>query len=153
MSSPSVDKIEENYDDLIAQAKPLLYKKDFDSAYELLQKIPNSASQAGYANLLKALALLAGRSFNATRPIEREKVEKHLISAWRKGGNELIPLVLLAILEIDYYNYHGQASSNNVSPAEVAQNIKMKQLSEEDIRLLGLLKISRDARYKLGLNL
>ncbi|MCP4992028.1 MAG: hypothetical protein GY928_40045, partial [Colwellia sp.] len=51
----------ENYDDLIALTKSLLYEKDFDSAYEILQKIPNNVPQAGHANLLKTLAILAGR--------------------------------------------------------------------------------------------
>ncbi len=140
-------------DDLVAQIVELLYEKEFVGVSQLLQETSDGVLPIGYTNLLKALALLADRSFNAIHPSEREKVEKYLISARNEMANELIPLILLAILEIDYYNYHGQRSLNNVSPTDVAQKTRMKSLTEADIRLLGLMQASRGARNKLGLNL
>ena len=142
---------EENYDVLISRAESFLYKKDFDGAYEVLQKIPNDVPQTGNANLLYSLVILAGQSFNAISPVEISKVERSLISARHKMENKLIPSILLAILETDYYNYHGESSENEISMEQVASKLRTKQLSEKDKQLLGLLKMSREARNKLGL--
>lgn len=142
----------EEDDDVVTQIVLLLDEKEFDSASEILQGVPENSAQAGYANLLRALILLAGRSFNAIRPMERTRIEKCLISARKKMGDELMPLIFLAILEMDYYSYHGQVSENDISPDIVTQRLAREQLPEKDKVILKLLKASDEARNKLGLN-
>lgn len=141
----------DNYKETLNKASVLLLENESEDAYELVKQIPDKTLYIGYANLLAALALMANKPLNKMHPKDIRKLEQHLKLAQKKMANPVFPKICLAILEIDYYNYHGQVSSNNVSPQDTASELKTQELPEEEKQFLHLLRISQDAKHRLGL--
>lgn len=142
----------EDFSKLISNAKNYLYNADYEQAYEILSTSRDDFRQSGILNLLTALATIAGRSFNAMPPSHRESAEKDLLLARQKlGGNNIISSIILAILEIDYYNYHGRISKNKIDIETLSQQVGTMGLNEEDMKLINSLYISQDAKKQLNL--
>jgi hypothetical protein len=57
------------------------------------------------------------------------------------------------MLEIDYYNFHGQAGPNGVSTRELAAQLAARPLPDDELEWMKLLGISKTAKQKLGLKL
>jgi hypothetical protein len=148
LSPPSA----QNVNEVIKNAERLLVKQSFEEADKILQSISETIPQAGYANILRAIAILAGRTVNEIHPNERKKFETRLSSARNNEESHLLALVLLAALENDYYNYHGQISENNISVESVQETLKNNSLSVVDLSILKLTKISEEVKVALGIS-
>lgn len=129
----------------------LLLAKDYAAAERLLMCQPATMRQRADLSVYLALARLAGRSFNALYPAEREAIEALLRRARAASSTWELPMLLLAILEIDYYRLHGLASDDPVPPAEVLR-LGATALDRRSRSLLSSLKVSRRARRELELD-
>lgn len=96
-----------------------------------------------------ALARLEGRSFNSLYPSERETIEMLLRESRELDRSWALPAILLAILEIDFYQLNGQKSRKPVHPTDALA----LRPTESDLRLLTQITISRSAKQRLHLNL
>ena len=123
-----------------SSAGPRAHRRDYDGAERLLMR--QAASARERLSVYLALARLAGRSFNALYPTEREAIEALL----RRARTSNLARVLLAILEIDYYQLHGLVSAAPVRPAEV----RVAALDATSRSLVSHLDISRRARRELA---
>jgi hypothetical protein len=142
----------ENIEDLTApveaEAIRLLMSKDYVAAEHLLIRQPETARQRPSLSVYLALARLAGRSFNALYPAERETIEALLrraratLSAWP------LPILLLAIMQIDYYRLHGLASPDPI----LSDAIRFGDLDVQSRSLVSDLNVSRRARRELQLD-
>lgn len=143
----------EQYTQLLQQAQNLLIQSDYEGVKALLKPIPDDSPLAGKANLYSGLALMFSAPFGRMSPGDRAELEKYLRTAQKKLENPLLALVCLAVLEIDYYHYHGRASGNNINLADVAERIQKKSLPAEDLVWVKRLSMSSLARQKLGLQI
>jgi len=116
--------------DAVRQA---LENGEFDQARRLLDAELQPGADPARIHTYRALALLEGRHFNSLHPSERARIERHLATARRHDPELALPHLLLYVLEIDYYRYHGKVSENPVSDAEPGS--LEGRLSEEDQRL------------------
>jgi hypothetical protein len=146
----------ESLDELISAVEPavveLLVAKDYAAAERLLVRQPAAARQRASLSVYLALARLGGRSFNALYPAEREAIEMLLRRARAASSTCELPMFLLAILEIDYYQLHGLVSAAPVRPAEVLSRNGTVPLDAGSRSLLSHLNISRRARRELQLD-
>jgi len=117
----------------------------------LAAKDSQEAATVAQALFGQAVAILAGRSWNALRPRERQEAERLLISAKRRAGDWLPPLVGLAILEADYYSEHGMIGASDVTVEAVARRLVACPLSPRDLNLLALMPAQAETRVRLGL--
>lgn len=143
----------EQYARLVQQAEDMLAQNDYDGAITLLKNIPDESPLAGKANLYSGLALMFRTPFGRMSPGERTELEKYLRTAQKKLVDPLLALVCLAVLEIDYYHYHGRASGSNINLADIAERIHKKSLSAEDLVWVKRISMSSLARQKLGLQI
>jgi hypothetical protein len=143
----------ENLDGLAAfvesQVVDLLVAKKYGAAELLLLRQPNATRERARFLAYLALALLGGRSFNALHPNEREKIEALVRSAHAAAPSWELPMILLAILEIDYYAQHGLVSAEPV-PASAVSTAQFEAPSRS---LLTGLRISSRAIQELQLDL
>ena len=135
---------------VLQRAEALLDAEEYEKAVRALETVPPLSPQAGRAHLLHALALLKGRSFNSVR-VNIGNIERQLNLARRKSEGWSVPLVLLAVMEIDYYHCHGMMSRNDVSIEEVKARVTENGLSPADLKLCSLVRASAEARHKIGL--
>jgi len=122
-----------------------LLAKEYATADRLLVRQPPSA----HRNTYLALARLAGRSFNALYPAERETIEALLLRAQTLAADWDLPKFLLAIIEIDFYELNGIVSTY---PAVSASDVRGLQMGDQTRALLSNLYIGRRARRVLGLD-
>jgi len=143
-------------DALVAAVEPavaeLLVVKDYAGAERLVMRQPAAARQRATLSVYLALARLGGRSFNALYPAERETIEMLLRRARVASPVSDLPMLLLAILEIDYYQLHGLVSAAPVRPAEVLSRRGTVPLDAVSRSLLSHLYTSRRARRELQLD-
>lgn len=136
---------------LVQRAETMLLQNEFEGVKALLKQVPDDSALAGRSNLLSGLAMMFSNSLGRMSPAERAEMEKYLRTAHRKLANPVPALICLAVLEIDYYHYHGRSSENQISITEVAERLRRDSLPAEDINLLKRIKTSPLARQKLGL--
>ena len=130
------------------QAVALLTRRQYAEAERVLLRQPEEAhGRAGFSAWL-ALARLAGRSFNALHPKERETIEALLRSAHAAEPSWELPAILLAILEIDYYENHGLVSAEPIA----ASAVRAADLDAPSRALLAGIRISRRALRELQLD-
>jgi len=141
------------YASLLQQAEVMLAQNDYDGALAVLKTVPDASPLAGKANLYSGLALMFSAPFGRMSPGERTELEKFLRAAQKKLEDPLLALVCLAVLEIDYYHYHGRSSGSNINLAEIAERIHAKPLSGEDTVWIKRISMSSLARQKLGLQI
>jgi hypothetical protein len=128
----------------------LLMAKDYVAAEQLLIRQPSSSRPQANLSVYLALARLAGRSFNALHPAERQTIEMLLRRANVDAPDSELPKLLLALLDIDYYELNGIASNISIRPSDV-----VPENSGIDVRLRALLSnldISPRARRELRLD-
>jgi hypothetical protein len=128
----------------------LMMAKDYLAAERLLLRQPSTARQHANLSAYLALARLAGRSFNALYPAERETIEMLLRRARASASDWDLPKLLLAILEIDYYELNGIASDRPGRPSDVVHG--GAEMDDRSRALLSNLHISRRARRELRLD-
>jgi hypothetical protein len=138
----------------LAAGVAALHARSFEAARDLLAplvKEPDAPSQTdGYL----AMARLAGRSFNALHPVEREEIEARLHRARRKDPEWDLPPLVLHALEIDFYELHGLTSGHGYGPPAPAHPVDpVAPASEETRELLGAVSLSRRARKRLARSL
>lgn len=138
---------------LLLQAEDMLAQNDYEGVKALLKAVPDDSPLVGKANLYLGLALMFSAPFGRMSPGERTELEKYLRTAQKKLENPLLALVCLAVLEIDYYHYHGRASGSNINLADIAERIHKKSLSAEDLIWVKRISMSSLARQKLGLQI
>jgi hypothetical protein len=128
----------------------LLGESQFTAARRLLADLPETAirKEPKFSCYL-ALARLEGRSFNGLYPAEREEIEGLLREAYRALPAWGLPALLLAVLEIDFYQLSGRKSKDPVRPAEVLQILDRAPLNAIDRSLLVSVLISKRARASL----
>jgi hypothetical protein len=144
----TLDNIEGLLAAVETEAVELLLAKNYVAAERLLMRQTETARQRGSLSLYLALARLSGRSFNDLYPAERETIEMLLRRAWSASPAWELPLLLLAILRIDYYQLHGLAGGEPVRPAEGLY----AALDARSRSLLSHLNISRRARRELQID-
>ncbi len=146
----------ESLDGLVAAVEPsvaeLLVAKDYAGAERLLMRQPAAARQRATLSVYLALARLGGRSFNAPYPAERDTIEMLLRRARAASPEWDLPMLLLAILEIDYYQAHGLVSAAPILPPEVLSRRRTVPLDAVSRSLLSHLYTSRRARRELQLD-
>ncbi|HEX7679728.1 MAG TPA: toll/interleukin-1 receptor domain-containing protein [Thermoanaerobaculia bacterium] len=146
----------ESLDALVTAVEPAvaeqLLAKDYAGAERLLMRQPAAARQRAILSVYLAFARLGGRSFNALYPAERETIEMLLRRARASSPTWDLPLLLLAILEIDYYQLHGLVSAAPVRPAEVLSRNGTVSLDAVSRSLLSHLNTSQRARRELQLD-
>jgi hypothetical protein len=144
----------ESIDGLLAavesQAVDLLVAKNYVAAERLLVRQPSAARQRPTLSAYLALARLAGRSFNALYPAERDAIESLLRRAWAGALEWELPRLLLAIIEIDYYQLHGLVSAAPMRPTDVAHG--PDRIDIKSRALLSNFHISPRARRELQLD-
>jgi hypothetical protein len=96
---------------------------------------------------------MMGSRLNRLSLADRGRLERHLKAARSQAGDSLLPAVCLAMLEIDYYNFHGQAGPNGVSTRELAAQLAGRPLPDDELDWVRLLGVSKTAKQKLGLKL
>jgi hypothetical protein len=123
-----------------------LTRGQYGESRRLLEDLPPSAFRQAKVCCYLAVARLEGRSFNGLHSGERESIEKLLRQAHRVCPSWGLPAVLLAVLEIDYYQLGGCKSRNPIRPADVSRILQKEPLSETDRQLLAVCLISRHSR-------
>jgi TIR domain len=129
------------------QAVALLMRRQYAEAERILLRQPDEARGRARSSAYLALARLAGRSFNALHPKERDTIEGLLRSARAADPWWTLPAILLAILDIDYYEAHGLVSAEPM-PASTLRNA---ELDERSRLLLTGMRMSRRALQELQL--
>lgn len=130
------------------QVVALLTRRQYAEAERILLRQPDDAhGRSGFSAYL-ALARLAGRSFNALHPKEREKIETLLRSAHAAAPSWELPAILLAIMEIDYYQSHGLVSAEPIP----ASAVRAELLDAPSRALLTGLRMSSRALRELQLD-
>lgn len=127
--------------------------RDYPECVKIFELIKQKESPTAEAYCYLALALVSGRNFNSLDPREREQIEIYLNLARNKDAKWMLPIALLAILEIDYYEIHGMVSDNDIDIYDVAEELKNGSLSIEDCEYLKSIKISQDATQQLDLDM
>jgi hypothetical protein len=127
----------------------LLKDKDYVAAERLLVQQSSSARRHASLTVYLALARLAGRSFNALYPAERETIERLLRQARKETPDSILPKLLLAIFEIDYCELNGVQSDAPVLASDV---LHAHPFDDRWRALLSNLNVSRRARRELGLD-
>lgn len=140
-----------SYKELLQKGIRFLKALSFEKAAKTLQKAIEADDAESEGHYYLALALLRGRSFNSLYPKERSRIERHLRVA--QDPDWLPPSILLAILEIEYYHYHGTSSDNNISVYKVTNQLQSQGLSKQERHLLRRVKIRPETKAKLKLNL
>jgi hypothetical protein len=131
----------------------LLISKNRDLASEKLVSPPLGFQQSGMFHILTAMAIMTGRSCNALSLNERGLVEKELLKAREQLGEaSILPALILAIIEIDYYNYHGRVSKNRIDVLKVSQQLADCKLNESEIGLVKSISATDLARKQLDLD-
>jgi hypothetical protein len=130
----------------------LLVAEDYAGAERLLMRQSAAMRERASVSVYLALARLAGRSFNALHPAEREAIEALLRRAKGASSWWVLPALLLAILEIDYYQLHGLVSAAPVSVAEVRSRVGVARLDATSRSLISNVNVSRRARRELQLD-
>lgn len=155
IKSSLLNNQEKSYTEILNAAEYALLNGEYKEAWNILNPVPDQASEAGKANLLRALAKTEKNSFNSLSFGQRAEIEKLLLFARKKmGDNALTPLIILAVLEIDYYNNHGQCSKNDVDIDDVSQKISNTPPDSKDIDLINkTILISQASKNKLGLKI
>jgi len=143
---------DERSSEKLKKAKERIKHRDFGGAQALLRELLDNETLSPDARCWFALALLAGRRTNVIPHSEREMAESYLRSALNQRPEWLFPLAILAILEMDYYNYHGRSSKNDIELDEVAEKLRGSRLPPEEHQLLQLLGDSLQAKERLGLD-
>lgn len=132
----------------------LLGKRAWEEAWgplRLAARDSREAATVAQALFGQTVALLAGRSWNALRPGERRDAERLLISAMRRTGDWLPPLVGLAVLEADYYAEHGLVGGSGVTVEAAVRQLAAHPLPPRDLDLLALMPMQAETRVRLGL--
>ena len=139
--------------ELVRQAEAFIKAGEPQRAYDLLAHVPADSPLGGKAQLLCGLACMVGSRLNRLSLADRGRLERHLKAARSQAGASLLPAVCLALLEIDYYNFHGQAGPNGVSTRELAAQLAARPLADDELAWVRLLGVSKSAKQKLGLKL
>jgi len=126
----------------------LLTRRQYAETQRLLLRQPDATRERASFSAYLALALLGGRSFNALHPNEREEIEALVRSAHAAAPSWELPVMLLAILEIDYYALHGLVSAEPVP----ASAVRAVQLAAPSRSLLTGIRMSRRALQELQLD-
>lgn len=138
-----------SYEELLEKGIRSLKLFSFEKAAKTLKKAIEADDAESEGHYYLALALLRDRSFNALYSKERSQIEKHLRVA--QDPDWLPPTILLAVLEIEYYKYHGRRSDNNISIDQVAHQLRYHRLSKQERDLLRRVKIRQKTKAKLKL--
>jgi hypothetical protein len=129
------------------QVVALLTRRQYAEAERILLRQADAMREKASFSAYLALARLGGRSFNAPHPNERENIEALLRSARAAAPSWSLPVILLAILEIDYYHLHGLVSAAPVPASAVASAL----LDEPSRHLLTGMRMSDRALKELQL--
>jgi hypothetical protein len=143
---------EVNLEQILSNAESLLLEREFEEATNLLDRTPEILSNSGRANFLMAIALAEGQHCNAIQVRKRERIEKCLKAAHKKEPNWALPMVLLAIWELDYYRLNGMVSRNEVSLDNTRSLLDTNRLSDNDWKLLRLTSPSAETKRRLGIS-
>jgi TIR domain len=146
----AIDHLDERFTVIEDKVIGLLMAKDYVAAERLLMRQASSTRQAAILSVYLALARLAGRSFNALYPVERETIERLLRRARASAPERELPRLLLAIMEIDYYELNGLKNDTPVSPGDVVHG--GAEMDDRWRKLLLNLNVSLRARHDLGLD-
>jgi hypothetical protein len=142
----------EGYSDVLEpQICGLIISGSYSEALRLIMRLPATSRKRSTISVYIALAKLAGRSFNAIYPAERETIEALLRRAHAASPSWQLPLLLLAIFEIDFYQLHGLVSRLPVRPADVFRINPPGVIEGIARQLLGSFHISKRARNALSL--
>jgi hypothetical protein len=128
-----------------------LLAKDYAAAERLLMRQPSTLRQRASFQVYLALARLGDRSFNALHPVERETIETLLRRARAASSEPDLAMLLLAILEIDFYELHGRASAEPTRTADVLRSGAVR-LEVKSRSLLSNVRVSDRARRELRLD-
>jgi hypothetical protein len=144
----------ENLDERVAavedQIVERLTEKDYFAAEHLLVRQASSVRPQANHCVYLALARLAGRSFNELDPADRQTIELLLLRAHAEAPDLELPKLLLATMEIDYYELNGLASDIPVKPTDVVHG--GAGMNRRSLTLLSDIKVSSRARRELGLD-
>lgn len=126
----------------LQEAETKLLGALYSEARACVEPVPDELSFGTRKKLIKAIALVGGRSFNNLSGRELETIEALLISADRHSKTSSLPVALLAALEIDYYRNHGRHGKSGITPATLRDSLRNHPLSDRELRLLKLVRIS-----------
>lgn len=126
----------------------LLTQRQYVEAEHIVLRQPQSTQDRAEFLAYLALARLGGRSFNSLHPNERNKIETLVRRARALAPSWELPVILLAILEIDYYGLHGLVSAEPVP----ASAVRLTRLDEPLRPLLTGMRLSRRAVQELHLD-
>jgi hypothetical protein len=140
------------YQELLQDGIKFLKSLLYDKAIDKLKRATELEGTETIAHYYLALALLKGRSFNSSslHPRTRNEIEKHLIDAHAGDPNWLPPIILLAVMEIEYHSLHGTPNKNVVID-DVAKMVKQQGLSLEERQLLSSYTLKDRTKRRLHL--
>lgn len=140
-------------DEIMDEAERSLSRHDPVNALECLKRVGRSADsrQDVRKRVLTALAVVGGRSFNCLSKKEITRIESELIPVVNDLEYSILPLALLAALEIDYYKYHGQKGPSGIRAGETRGHVQQRGFSSEESSLLRLINLSDRAAEFLNL--
>jgi len=136
-------------DSEIAKCLAALSINQYSTATRICQLILKSNQSSYKAKGYLAIAQFQGRSPNALHPQVLTQIEDLLREACVDGW--LFPEILLAIIECDYYEYHGSRSKNNINLDTVIHRFKNEGISEAELRLLRDIPLRRGTHRRIDL--
>lgn len=141
------------YQELFQDGLKFLKSSSYDKAIVKLRKAIELEDAETKAYYYLAVALLKGRSFNSSslHPKTRNEIEKHLKHSRIDNPNWLPPIILLAIMEIEYHSLHGTPNKNVVID-DVAKMVKQQGLSPEESQLLSSCSLKERTKRRLHLS-
>jgi|GEM_PF-2712388 len=136
----------------LKRAEELLNAGSFKSAAELIGEIVKQFPKHPKANLLYALALLAGRNPEQL-PIQRIKEIEALLNTARADSTSdafYVASVALAVIRYDFYEDIGQ-HAEGLSSREIAKELEERSPSLDDYILLKHINATEEAQAILGI--
>ncbi|HBL30066.1 MAG TPA: hypothetical protein DD490_24785 [Acidobacteria bacterium] len=130
----------------LAATQGALEAQDYARSLSLLRVVVEPDRETPVYHYLCALTLLAGRSVNGIGTAERHRVVRHLRSARSLDRSWRPALLLMLVMDLDYFEVHGLANDFDLSATELAEGIRSADPAPALEELL--LKLPMNARTR-----
>ena len=135
----------------LAAAQGALEAQDYARSLSLLREASAAERETPLHHYLCALTLLAGRSVNGIGVTERNRIVRHLMSAKSLDASWRPTLLLMLLMDQDYFEVHGLANDFDLSAEDLVKRIQSAEAVPSQERLLGRLPMNARTRAALGL--